>query len=285
MTNLHKLLNEHVLASRTDVNGKIIYTTQAFMDISGYAEEELLNGTHSILRHPDMPEETFVDMWEVITSGKTWRGELLSQKKDGTPFWLDTIISPECDDDGDIVGFNAVRHDISAKKKADYLASHDHLTKLPNRVYFENISSHAIKHAKRNNSTLAVLFIDFDDFKNINDTFDHQTGDQMLILFAERLKSSLREVDTIARIGGDEFTVLLENITSKTTLLHCIKKIFEVLRAPIEIDSHTFYILVSIGIAIYPKDGDTLHDLIKNADHAMYHAKETGKNNFKFYSK
>lgn len=285
MLTLNQMLDEHVLASRTDANGKITYSTQAFMNICGYSKNELLGNTHRICRHPDMPEEVFADMWKVLKSGKTWRGDLLNQRKDGTCFWVDTIISPEFDNDGEIIGFNAVRHDISATKEAVHIASHDHLTKLPNRAYFENVLSHAIKSAKRNNSRLAVLFIDFDDFKNINDTFDHETGDKMLILFGERLKTALRENDTIARIGGDEFTVLLENVTNKKTLIHCVNKLFKVFREPIEIASHIFHVTASIGIAVYPTDGDTLFDLMKHADHAMYHVKETGKNNFEFYSK
>lgn len=285
MVDLHKLLNDNVLATKTDVNGRITYTTKAFENISGYSKEELLKTTHRIVRHPDMPKKIFTKMWKEIKSGKQWRGELLNRRKDGTSFWVDTIISPEYNDDGDIIGFNAVKHDITAKKEAEHLASHDYLTKLPNRIYFENILSHAIKRAKRNKSTLAVLFIDFDDFKNINDTFDHQTGDKMLILFAERIKKALRESDTIARIGGDEFTVLLENITNQAALLDCVNKIFEVLKEPIEIGSHTFCFTASIGIAVYPADGDTMFDLMKHADHAMYHVKETGKNNYEFYNK
>ncbi len=282
---LHKLLDEQVLASKTDINGKTTYVSQALVDVTGYSKNELLNSTHSIIRHPDMPDEIFDDMWETIKSGKSWRGELLNKKKDGSAFWVDAIISPEYDDEGEIIGFNAVRHDISAKKEADHLASHDHLTKLPNRAYFENVLAHAIQIAKRNHSMLAVLFIDLDNFKNINDTLGHQNGDKILILFGERMKRVLRESDTIARIGGDEFTILLEGVKNKTNILHSVKKVFKVLEEPIEIDSHTFYPTASMGIAVYPDDGNTIHDLMKNADNAMYHIKNNGKNHFKFYTK
>lgn len=285
LKNLSKLLDDHVISSKVNTKGDITHISQAFMDISGYSKEELLNHKYKKIRHPDMSKNVLREMWEVLKKGKIWRGEILNQKKDGSSFWVDDIVSTKYNSDGDIIGYNILSHDITFRKEATYLATHDHLTKLPNRAYFEDFLSHAINLAKRNKSILAVLFIDFDDFKNINDTFDHQTGDNMLILFSERLKSALRESDTVARIGGDEFTVLLENLTNQTDLLDSVNRIFEVLKEPIEIDSHSFHISISVGISVFPDDGDTMFDLMKHADHAMYHVKRTGKNNFKFYTK
>ncbi len=285
LQNLHHLVDKYVISSKTDTQGNITYVSQAFVDMCEYSKEELVGHPHNIVRHIDMPKEVFLDMWKTIKRGKTWRGEILNKKKYGGFYWVDAIISPEYDKNKNIIGFNAVRHDITSKKDADYLARHDYLTKLPNRAHFEEILAHALKLAEKNNTILAVLFIDFDNFKNINDTLGHQAGDKVLKNIGERIRLVLSEIDTIARIGGDEFIILLEDIKNKTSILNSVNNLLEIINKPMKIDSNTLNISVSIGISIYPDDGDTVLDLMKNADNAMYHVKEFGKNSYKFYTK
>ncbi len=285
LQNLHHLVDKYVISSKTDTKGIITYASQAFIDMCEYSKEELLGRPHNIVRHIDMPKEIFLDMWKTIKKGKTWRGEILNKKKNGGFYWVDAIISPEYDKHRNIVGFNAVRHDITSRKDADYLANHDYLTKLPNRAHFEEILSHALKLAEKNSSILAILFIDFDNFKNINDSLGHQAGDNVLKHMAENIKSVLSEVDTLARIGGDEFIILLEDIEDHKTILNKVNHILEVSKKPIEIDKKVLNISISIGISIYPSNGNTVFDLIKNADNAMYQVKDSGKNNYRFYTK
>ncbi len=281
---LGNLLDQYVISSKTDATGKIIYVSQAFIDISGYSKDELLGQEHSVLRHDDMDTVVFEDLWTTITTGETWRGEILNRKKSGEGYWVDAIISADYARDGTVIGYSAIRIDITAQKEANYLAFHDFLTALPNRARFEDIASHAIKVAKRDKTSLAVLFIDFDKFKDINDTLGHHVGDEMLKIVSKRLESVLREVDTIARIGGDEFVILLESIRDNKNISAIADKILEVVRKPIDVSENRFYTTASIGISIYPVDGETISLLMKNADSAMYDAKDQGRDNYKFYT-
>ncbi|MEA1893352.1 MAG: EAL domain-containing protein [Campylobacterota bacterium] len=284
LKNLGGLLDHYVISSKTDTKGNLTYVSQAFMSISGYSEKELLNQPHSIVRHPDMSKNTFKNLWETIQTGKTWRGEIKNIKKDGGYYWVDAVISADYDKDHNIIGYSAIRLDITSQKEAQYLASHDFLTSLPNKAKFEEIASHAIKVANRDKTSLAILFIDFDKFKNINDTLGHLVGDEMLKIVATRMQSVLRDVDTIARIGGDEFVILLESIQDIQNISNIIDKLLAIVRKPIHISNNQLHTTASIGISIYPNDGTTISQLMKNADSAMYHAKEKGRDNYQFYT-
>lgn len=284
LESLGKLLDQYVITSKTNVSGHITYVSKAFLDISGFTEEELLNQPHSLVRHPDMPQSAFEDMWETIKDGKVWRGEVKNLKKDGGFYWVDAVISADCDDKNNIIGYSAVRTDITSQKESQYLASHDSLTSLSNRAKFEEIAIHATKVAKRDKTSLVILFLDFDNFKNINDTLGHQAGDELLKIVAIRMQNTLREVDTIARIGGDEFVILLESIKETQKVSYIVNKILDVIREPIDIFGNECYTSASIGISIYPDDGITASELMKNADTAMYHAKEKGRDNYQFFT-
>ncbi len=173
------------------------------------------------------------------------------------------------------------------KKQKEILkhqAQHDTLTGLPNRSLFNDRLNHGIIQAKRHNRKLALLFIDLDNFKQINDTLGHQAGDKVLLTVTERLKSKIRAEDTIARLGGDEFTIIIEDIKKLNNISILCKKILNVIEEPIYINDHTFYVSCSIGISLYPEDDTDAHNLVKYADAAMYKAKEEGRNNFQFYS-
>ncbi len=281
---LGNLLNQYVNSSKTDATGKIIYASQAFIDVCGYTKEELLHQPHSILRHPDMPKSIFKEMWKTIQSGETWRGEIKNLKKDGDFYWVDAIVSADYDEQQNIIGYTALRMDITSQKEAQYLAEHDFLTTLPNRAKFEEIAQHAIKIAKRDKTFLAVVFIDFDKFKNINDTLGHHVGDEMLKVVAIRLQNALREVDTVARIGGDEFVLLLESLQSINIITKIMDKVLAKLRVPLDIFGNSLHVTASLGISVFPNDGDGILQLMKNADGAMYHAKEKGRDNYQFYT-
>ncbi len=281
---MEKLTNHYIISSKTDTKGIITDVSQAFIEISGYSKEELLNKPHNLLRHPDMLKSTFKDMWKTIQLGKTWRGEVKNLKKDGDFYWVDAVISADFDDDNNIIGYNAVRQNITAQKEAYYLAYHDFLTSLPNRAKFEEIASHAIKSAQRNNNIIAILFIDLDKFKNINDTLGHHYGDEMLKVVSKRMQNILKDIDTISRIGGDEFVILLESITNTKHIETIVNRILDILRKPIEIFNNTVYTTASIGISMYPDNGKTVSKLMRYADSAMYHAKDMGRDSYQFYS-
>ncbi len=282
---LTNLLDKYIITSKTDTKGIITYASQAFSNISGYNQNELLNQPHNILRHPDMSKAVFSSMWKTIQQGKVWRGEIKNKKKDGGFYWVDAIITADYDKYHNIQGYSAIRLDITAQREAEYLASYDFLTSLPNRAKFEEIASRAIKIAKRNENILAVFFIDFDKFKNINDTLGHDVGDEMLKIVSKRMQKELRETDTVARIGGDEFVILLESITDIQDVYNIANKVLATVQKPMHIFKHIVHTSASIGISLYPNNNKTLAKLMKNADKAMYHAKNNGRNNYQFYTK
>jgi len=169
-------------------------------------------------------------------------------------------------------------------KELDYLAHHDSLTSLPNRLLFNDRLKQSIRHAKRNNTLVTILFLDLDRFKEVNDTYGHDVGDELLKVVTQRLKSIVREEDTISRLGGDEFTILMDNIT-QTDIVKIAEKIISSMQEKVIINNKKIYTTFSIGISTYPDDGDTLETLVRNADSAMYQAKENGKNTYRFYNK
>jgi len=171
-----------------------------------------------------------------------------------------------------------------ARELEQYLAYHDALTSLPNRKLFYDRLAHTISRAHRNEKKVGVMFLDLDGFKRINDTLGHSAGDELLKITAERLKHVMRESDTVARLGGDEFTVIIDNISQEQDIISVCEKILHALEKPYKIDSNEFFITSSIGVSLYPFDGENIEDLVKNADVAMYRAKGAGKNNYQFYN-
>ncbi len=283
LKSLGTMVDKYIISSKTDIFGKITYVSKAFLEISGYSQKELLNKSHSIVRHPDMPEDIFKDMWKSIESGNVWSGEIKNMKKDGSFYWVYAVISPDFNEQNKIIGYSAIRTNITSQKESQYLASHDALTSLVNRSRIVEIAQHAIKVAKRDKTSLAILFLDFDKFKNINDTLGHHAGDELLITVANRMKNTLREVDTISRIGGDEFVILLESILDIQEISTIAHNILEVIKEPINIFENTIYTTASIGVSVYPNDGLNITELMKNADNAMYYAKDKGRDNCQFF--
>jgi diguanylate cyclase (GGDEF)-like protein len=206
-------------------------------------------------------------------------------RKDGSFLWFETTSRAVPDPvTGELTEIVAVSRDISERRRAEeqieYQAYHDALTGLPNRLLFRDRLTIALAHAKRQHTPVAVMFLDLDRFKFVNDTLGHSLGDQLLRAIAARLRSVLREGDTIARMGGDEFTVLLTDLSTPTDAAKIAQKLLETVAYPVRVEGHELYATTSIGIALYPSDGDNAEALLKNADGAMYRAKEAGRNSY-----
>ena len=216
-------------------------------------------------------------------------------KKSKTVIFADLSLSLLKDEKGKSIGIIGYAQDITERKKTEdklleqknilnHQAHHDALTKLPNRILFNDRLEQGIKKAKRNKTNLALLFIDLDHFKQINDTLGHEIGDRVLKVVTHCLKKMIRKVDTLARLGGDEFTIIMEDLVKAEDASLLAEKILEALTEPMHVDGHTLYVSGSIGISLYPQDGEDVHNLLKYADTAMYKAKDEGRNNFQFYS-
>ena len=271
----------------TDRENRIISVNKAFTTITGYSEKEVLGKNPSILKSGRHDKSFYRKMWLAISQTGKWHGKIYNRTKSGEiiPTWL--TISTLYDDEGNLLNYigmlTDLREIIHSQERAEFLAYHDTLTGLPNRAYFEEHLFQAIEIAQRNATTLAVLFIDLDRFKVINDTLGHDVGDMLLKSVSERIRSTLRKSDMVARIGGDEFIAVLETIHSAEDAAYVCEKILKIITEPLKIGSHTLNISTSIGVALYPDNGTTITDLIKNADNAMYLAKSLGKNNFQFF--
>lgn len=266
----------------------IIAVNRAFTEITGYSEEEAI-GHHPSLLHSDrQSEEFYKDMWNTIDQQGRWQGEVWNKCKDGRiyPEWL--TISTVKDATNAITHYVGVFSDITAIKSAyeklNHLAHHDPLTGLPNRLLLEDRLHLAIQRARRENTHLAVLFLDLDRFKTINDSLGHHVGDRVLCEVSSRLDHLIRESDTVARFGGDEFLILMEGIAGPSVASHIADKILQNLsEAPVSVEQE-FFVGASIGISLFPQDGNDPETLIKHADVAMYRAKERGRNTHEFFA-
>ena len=273
----------------TKLNGTIISANDAFLKITGYSSREVIGKNPALLQSGRHDKEFYKAMWKEIANNGLWKGEIWNKKKDGTvyPEWL--AISTIYDDDGKATQYVAVFSDFSEIKKnqnkLENLAHYDQLTKLPNRLLLNEQIKQSVKTAKRNKNQFAVLFIDLDRFKQINDTYGHDIGDEVLKKTAKRLKSVLRETDIVARLGGDEFIVVVNEMKYIENVHIVAQSILHKLQLPFNIDANEHYISCSIGISIYPDDNVDGDVLLKNADIAMYESKAAGKNNYHMFSK
>jgi diguanylate cyclase (GGDEF)-like protein/PAS domain S-box-containing protein len=272
----------------TDGEGLITSVNPAFCEITGYSEMEIIQQHLETLKSDRHQQEFFDEVWTTVCQTGFWRGEVWNQRCNGEvyPAWM--TISCVRDEQGNMLHYVAVFSDITSIKQSqsqlEHLAHHDSLTNLPNRLLFEDRLQHAISQSKRQGRQLAVLFLDLDRFKNINDTLGHAMGDELLKEVAKRLLDILRDDDTAARLGGDEFTVLVENLEDPSQAAVVAAKIQESFKTPYQIAGRELHVTTSIGISIYPEDGQSVADLTKNADAAMYQAKEQGRNNYRYYT-
>ncbi len=282
----------------TDLEGNIEYVNPEFSRVTGYTAEEVKGKNPRILKSGHTQPSQFTNMWNSITTGQSWSGELYNKKKNGDLFWENVTVSPIKSKDGKNTHYLAIKEDISIRKEYEerlmYQASYDKLTDLPNRTLAFDRLKQALANAIRDKERLAVMYIDFDHFKNINDTLGHNAGDRFLISMAERLKGIVRDVDTVARLGGDEFMLILTSSHNKSGELpiaeyreHISTKATEILQKvaqPCVIEEMEFSVTASIGIAIFPEDGDDPHILLRNADTAMYRGKRKGRNIFEVFT-
>ncbi|PJD00466.1 sensor domain-containing diguanylate cyclase [Janthinobacterium sp. BJB1] len=271
-----------------DANGIIVTVNPAFTQITGYSEAEAL-GRHSSLNRSARHDAAFYQaLWDELIASGFWRGEVWHQRKNGEIYleWL--TISAVRDTRAVTTHYVGVFSDITlikeSQEKLDHMAHHDPLTALPNRLLFHDRLQHALLRAARDQEQLAVLFIDLDRFKNVNDTLGHHVGDELLQKVAGQLAARLREGDTLARLGGDEFIVLLEGIDGEYGATQVAEKLMTMFDQPFTVAGHELFVTCSVGISLYPDDALDLNMLIRNADVAMYQAKARGRNGYRFYA-
>ena len=279
-----KIVDENVLTSSTDLDGNITYASEAFCEISGYTKDELIGQNHRIIRHSDMKESTYKELWETITSGKTWKGEIKNKKKNGDYYWVKASISPVFDNKGEIISYTAIREDITDKKIIEEISITDGLTNIYNRRYFDEIFPKIINEAKRKNELIAFLFMDIDHFKQYNDNYGHQKGDEVLINFAACLKQSLhRSSDYTFRLGGEEFAVVYQMETKEKAVefANTLRKNIENLKIEHKYSSVSSYITASMGLICKNANEIVIDEIYKQADDLLYQAKRSGRNQVK----
>ncbi len=271
----------------TDHNNRILTVNAAFTMLTGYSQEEVAGQDPRMLSAGRTSREDYKRMWAAIKEKSFWQGEIWDRRKDGGvyPKWLS--VSVIRDEQGDIryhiAHFTDVSTERATEAKIHYMAHHDMLTGLNNRFSLKDRLEHALAVARRESARVALLFIDLDRFKVINDTLGHHVGDELLIHVSRRLRQCVRESDLVARLGGDEFVVMLSGIEHSSSVAMVAEKLVMRVGEPYPVGAHTLYTTPSIGIAIYPMDGEDGETLMRNADAAMYHAKSAGRNNFQFF--
>lgn len=271
----------------TTRDGLIKWHNEALSQFSGYSTEEIMNQNPRLFGFGQRDKGFWDDMWQTLLAGNHWRGEITNRRKDDFLYTIIQNISPIFNDLGEITHFLAVQQDVSRQKALEreiqHLAQHDGLTGLPNRGLFLDRMQQAIAQAQRAGTQFALLFLDLDGFKEVNDVHGHSAGDHLLCLVAERLQSCVRGGDTVARLGGDEFTILLLNVGSIADVETVVNKALLSLAAPYDMGGYSVTVTASIGICLYPEHATEVEKLLGCADKAMYRAKQAGKNNYKFY--
>ena len=271
-----------------DAEGLIEYVNPAFERTSGHQLQDIEGKTPFEIEIYNRTDDSVAGVLNKITTGLTWSGETQSRKKTGEAYWENVFFSPIHNDEGEISHYLAVKEDITLRRQQEEQlarqAYYDPLTELPNRMLaFERLRQ-AMVRADRNDHMVAVIFIDLDHFKAINDTLGHGYGDQLLKAAGNRLKNCIRSEDTVARLGGDEFLVLLTDVTRIERTQPIIDKIIACFNRSFEVSGHELYVTASLGVAVYPNDSKEVSDLLRNADTAMYHAKDKGRNRFNFFT-
>jgi diguanylate cyclase (GGDEF)-like protein/PAS domain S-box-containing protein len=271
-----------------DADTRILSSNQAFTNITGYLASEVGNKTPGILSSQRQDQGYYQRMWQALEEKGYWQGEIMDERKNGETYPALLGVSVIRNTQGVVTHYIGIFSDITERKaaeaKIEYLARHDPLTNLPNRTLLSDRFDQAMAHATRNSSRVALLFLDLDRFKHINDTLGHDVGDRLLQGIAERLCLCIREVDTVCRQGGDEFIIILTDLPEIETVTQIALKILDQLHRPFNIEGVTVFTSFSIGISLFPNDGMSFHGLLNKADTAMYAAKNEGRNTFRFFS-
>jgi diguanylate cyclase (GGDEF)-like protein/PAS domain S-box-containing protein len=271
----------------TDAKGEILAVNPAFTQITGYSADEAIGRNAGFIKSGVQNAAFYADFWNALRTNRAWQGELYNRKKSGEmyPEWL--TISAACDSDGSVLSYVAIFSDISrllrAEKRLAYLAHYDTLTRLPNRHLFQDRLTQILVSAKRSSAPFTLIFIDLDKFKEINDTLGHHAGDRVLQEAGKRLLREVREIDTVARLGGDKFVIIAPSLSGADNIGRVCRKAIESLSQPIHVEGRELLISGSIGCAEYPIHGDDDATLLRNADNAMYRAKAAGGNGYFIY--
>lgn len=272
----------------TDAAGTIIAANPAFSRITGYTLDEVIGHSPGLLNSGRQDAGFYRRMWSAINSRGQWQGEIWNRRRNGSvyPEWLS--ISAVHGEDGKVLNYIGIFSDITERKEAEarilHLAHHDPLTNLPNRALLQDRLQQVLLQARRHKRGVAVLLLDLDRFKTINDILGHESGDGLLLQITERCRSTIRDTDTLARLSGDEFVIVLQEVDGAHDAALIARKILDEVALPCQLGEHRITVTASIGIALYDQDGGTPSALLRNADAAMHRAKEAGRNGFEFFS-
>ena len=270
----------------TDTRGVIKYVNPKFTQLMGFTFEEAVGQTPRIIKGDFLSREFYKEMWTTILSGQEWHGVFHNRTKSGGLVWEVGSISPIRDDAGTITHFVGVKEDITEIKALQdqlaHMARHDQLTGLPNRFLFLDRFQQTLVQSRRRKARVGLMYLDLNDFKGVNDTYGHEAGDEVLAESARRLRGCVREADTVARMGGDEFTILLGDVQGREAVERIAENILQAFEVPFRLGEVERTIGVSIGVALFPAHGQTEDDLLSMADKAMYVAKRRGRNGFQF---
>jgi diguanylate cyclase (GGDEF)-like protein/PAS domain S-box-containing protein len=269
-----KLLDKHIMSSTTDTNGVITEFSSAAAQAFEVERKSMIGKTHASVRHPSTSPKVHKELWNTILSGRPWQGELKNQTSSGKTLWIETVITPRINDQGEVYGFTQISHDITLHKAMEALSSTDSLTETHNRRKLDQLLEQQAQRYKRADEEFAIIIIDIDHFKQINDVYGHQTGDKVLIDVANSLKETGRQIDEVGRWGGEEFLVICPLTDLKGAL-----KLAEKLRTAIATQAFLpdKQITASFGVAQYHSEEATNH-LVHRADLALYDAKSQGRN-------
>jgi len=271
----------------TDASGAIIEVNETFSDITGYSREEVLGKNPSFLQSGCHEEDFFQFFWQNLTEDKSWSGEMWNRRKNGELFPQLMTVSAVCDENEEVLYYVSLFNDISQIKvheqQLQRIAHYDLLTGLPNRVLLADRLEQAMRQSQRREVSIAVAFLDLDNFKIINDTHGHEVGDGLLLLLSQRMKDSLREGDTLARIGGDEFVAVLVDFEKVSDCETLLERLLQAAAEPVQVGDLLLKVSVSIGVTLYPEDGADADQLMRHADQAMYIAKQGGKNRYHMF--
>jgi len=277
-----ELIDKHVITSKTNTKGIITDVSDAFTKISGYSKEEIGGKSHSIVSHPDTPKELYKNMWETILSGKIYKGEIKNLNKNGEEYWIESTITPQIDKYNNILGYSAIIHDITDKKRIEAYSITDALTGLYNRRFYDSNFDKEHKISKRENKNLVLLIIDIDYFKQYNDKYGHQRGDEVLKSVSLAMKSFFKRAnDYVYRLGGEEFAITFYTNNQKTALerAETLRKDIQELKIEHSASSVSQYVSISIGLTFITKECIMETDEIyKVTDETLYRAKNNGRN-------